>query len=54
MPELSIYKDLIDKGEMFLVGDTLLTKEQHIAYQQAITEATYFDMLQGVRKVLLS
>jgi hypothetical protein len=49
-----MYKDLINKGELILVNDILLTKDQHAAYQNAKTQATYFDMLQGVRKVLLN
>lgn len=53
MLELSMYKDLIDKGELLLVDNVLLTKEQHAAYQQALVNSTYYDMLQGVRKVLL-
>lgn len=53
MSELSMYKDLINKGELFLVNDSLLTKDQHAEYQSAKEQATYFDMLQGVRKVLL-
>jgi hypothetical protein len=49
-----MYKSLIEKGELFLVGDTLLTKEQHIEYEAAKKQSSYYDMLQGVRKVLLS
>lgn len=53
MSELSMYKDLINKGELFLVDNSLLTKDQHAEYQKAKTQASYYDMLQGVRKVLL-
>ena len=43
----------IQDGSLFLVGTTILNKEQYSAYINATTESDYFDMLQGVRKVLL-
>jgi hypothetical protein len=39
--------------ELYLHGSVLLTKEQHDRYIEAHNKYEYFDMLQGVRKVLL-
>ena len=47
-----IAKDL-RSGNLIKIGNTLLTKEQHSLYQEAIQLSEYNDMLQGVRKVLL-
>lgn len=44
---------LIKAGELIQHGDVLLTKEQHAEYVEATRLETYYDMLQGVRKVLL-
>jgi glycerol-3-phosphate cytidylyltransferase-like family protein len=46
-------RQAIEAGELYLVGSHLLTAEQHKQYTAAIQQAEYYDMLQGVRKVLL-
>lgn len=43
----------IKLGNLINIGDTLLTKEQHAKYLEATKQSEYYDMLQGVRKVLL-
>lgn len=47
-------KTQLASGEMILVGSTVLTKDQYTRWKQASEEAENFDLLQGVRKVLLS
>jgi hypothetical protein len=52
--QLKELKQQIAAGKLFLVKDRLLTKEQHERWENANAEADYYDLLQGVRKVLLS
>lgn len=47
-------KSQIAKGDLFLVEDILLSREQHAKYLEAMNKMRYYDMLQGVRKVLLN
>jgi hypothetical protein len=43
----------IKLGNLINIGDTLLTKGQYEEYMSANGQSEYFNILQGVRKVLL-
>jgi hypothetical protein len=43
----------LKSGDYVLRKGTLLTKEQNTEYERLIKESEYYDMLQGVRKILL-
>jgi DNA polymerase elongation subunit (family B) len=44
----------LKSGEYVLRKGALLTKEQNTEYERLIKESEYYDMLQGVRKILLN
>jgi hypothetical protein len=47
------FKELLKSGELILVNSVLLTKEQHNRWLNANAKSEHYDLLQGVRKVLL-
>lgn len=47
-------KAKLKSGEYFLKKGVLLTKEQYQEYERLMQESDHYDMLQGVRKILLN
>lgn len=46
-------KELLTAGKIVKVGTKLMTREEHENYSEDLSTANYYDLLQGVRKVLL-
>jgi len=51
--DIEAVQRLLDSGELVLVDGGVMSKDDYDAYMKAKEQSEYFDMLQGVRKVLL-